>query len=127
MSTPPTQLDDQTVTRPASYAVALLHDVRSGDELHEYLAGIDATLTPYRGTFLIHGGSPRVVEGTLTSDLIVIGFPAADGAQRWYDSAAYQRLAALRRTFAKGTVALCRGELAQHRAVDILSSEATVR
>ena len=109
------------MTRPASYAVGLLHDVQPGEGLQTYLTGIDATLAPYGGSFLIHGGTPRVVEGTLTCDLIVIGFPDREGAQAWYDSPAYQRLAVLRRTFALGTLVLCCGEDADHRALDILS------
>ena len=102
MSTDPTARSVQTMTRPASYAVALLRDVQCGGSLQDYLTGIDATLAPFGGSFLIHGGSPRTVEGSLTSDLIVIGFPDPDGAQNWYDSSADQQLAALRRTFARG-------------------------
>jgi len=70
----------QSMTRPASYALGLLHDIQPGQGLQTYLSGIDATLAPYGGSFLIHGGSPQVVEGSLTCNLIVIGFPDADGA-----------------------------------------------
>ncbi len=111
----------QSMTRPASYALGLLHDIQPGQGLQTYLSGIDATLAPYGGSFLIHGGSPQVVEGSLTCNLIVIGFPDADGAQHWYQSPAYQQLAVLRRTFAQGAVVLCRGEDAGHRGLDILS------
>ncbi|MDJ0362782.1 DUF1330 domain-containing protein [Rhodococcus sp. H29-C3] len=110
------------MTRPASYALALLHDIHPGPALHTYLGGIDATLAPHGGSFLIHGGTPRVVEGSLTCDLIVIGFPHADGAHHWYHSPAYQQLAELRRTFAQGAVVLYRGEDIDHRAFDILTS-----
>lgn len=114
----------ENMTRPASYAVAMLHEVQPGEGMETYLSEIDDTLSPYGGTFLIHGGSPRVMEGTYTHDLIVIGFPDADGADRWYDSPKYQRLAALRQTFASGDVFLCNGEGADHRAIDILSRHA---
>ncbi len=114
----------QIMTRPASYAVALLHDVQPGQELRTYLAGIDDTLAPYGGQFLIHGGSPQIVEGSLTCDIIVLGFTDAHGAHHWYDSPAYQQLAAVRRTVAHGVVVLCRGEDADHRAADILTRAA---
>ncbi len=65
----------QSMTRPASYALDLLHDIQPGQGLQTYLSGIDDTLAPYGDSFLIHGGSPQVVEGSLTCDLIVIGFP----------------------------------------------------
>lgn len=64
MSTYPTARSVQTMTRPASYAVALLRDVQFGGPLQDYLTGIDATLAPFGGSFLIHGGSPRTVEGS---------------------------------------------------------------
>jgi len=115
-----------SMTRPVSYAVGLLHDIHPGPALTAYLTGIDATLAPYGGSFLIHGGSPQVVEGSLSSDIIVLGFPEADGAGRWYDCPAYQELPALRRTFAQGTVVLCDGEDADHRALDILERAGVV-
>jgi len=121
MSTDMPDHSGEIMTRPASYAIGLLHEVQPGAELADYLTGIDATLQPFGGSFLVHGGSPQVMEGSLTCDLIVIGFPAADGAQRWYHSPAYQQLAVLRRTFAQGSVILCRGEDSDHRALDILT------
>ncbi|MDN5896768.1 MAG: DUF1330 domain-containing protein [Nocardioides sp.] len=114
------------MTRPESYAVALLHEIRPGEGLQTYLSDIDDTLVPYGGSFLIHGGSPQVVEGSLTCDLVVIGFPDGEGAQDWYESPAYQRLATLRRTFAQGAVLLCGGEGVDHRALDILSRRGVV-
>lgn len=110
-----------TTTRPASFAVGILHAIEPGDGLQTYLTEIDDTLAPYGGSFFIHGGSPTVVEGSFSSDLIVIGFPEIDGAKDWYASPAYQRLARIRRAFSQGTVVLCRGEDADHRAVDVLS------
>ncbi|MGI3785163.1 MAG: DUF1330 domain-containing protein [Janthinobacterium lividum] len=104
----------------ASYAVGLLHDVERGSGIVEYLTKIDATLADYGGRFVVHGGESVVVEGTVDSDLIVIEFPEPDGATRWYHSDAYQRLARLRQTFARGAVVLCAGTEPGHRAIDIL-------
>jgi uncharacterized protein (DUF1330 family) len=103
-----------------SYAVGLLHDVRRGPEIVEYLTEIDATLADHGGRFLVHGGGRTVVEGTLDSDLVVIEFSDPDGATRWYHSDAYQRLARLRQTFAQGAVVLYVGTEPGHRAEDIL-------
>lgn len=114
-------MDTLQLVHPASYVVGLLTDVCLGDELVEYLTRIDETLTPYGGSFLIHGGSPKAVEGSIDADLIVIGFPAPDGAERWYHSSAYQELAVLRQRFSDGSVVLYTGEGPTHRAIDILS------
>jgi hypothetical protein len=40
----------------SAYAVAHLRRVNVGPEIVEYIARIDATLEPYDGRFLIHGG-----------------------------------------------------------------------
>ncbi|WP_160007803.1 DUF1330 domain-containing protein [Nocardioides sp. AX2bis] len=86
----------------------MLHAIEPGEGLQTYLTEIDDTLAPYGGSFFIHGGSPTVVEGSFSDDLIVIGFPETDGAKDWYASAAYQRLARIRRAFSQGTVVLSR-------------------
>ena len=41
----------------AAYAVGILNDVRMGPDIVEYLERIDATLAPYDGHFIIHGGT----------------------------------------------------------------------
>jgi len=104
-----------------SYAVAVLDDVLMGDDITEYLRRIDDTLAPFDGRFLIHGARPDVREGNWPGDLIVVRFPSSEGAQRWYDSDAYQAIAPLRTNNSKGTVALFEGVDADHRATDILA------
>ncbi len=59
----------------AAYAVARLSDVRIGQEIRSYLERIDATLAPFRGRFLVHGGPKIELEGRWSEDLIVIAFP----------------------------------------------------
>ena len=39
-----------------AYAVAILHEVELGPEIVTYLERIDATLAPFGGRFIIHGG-----------------------------------------------------------------------
>ena len=47
-----------------AYAVAHMRQVTMGPPIVEYLERIDATLAPFGGRFLVHGGKPEVVEGT---------------------------------------------------------------
>ena len=114
-------MTDETVGTGGSYAVAILNDVLMGDSISQYLQRIDATLAPFDGHFLIHGGRPDVREGVWSGDLIVLRFPATDGAQRWYDSDAYQAIAGLRASNSRGTVALFAGVEPDHHATDILT------
>lgn len=87
------------MTRRSAYAIAR---VRSADPTHpeiaEYLAQIQATLDPFNGRFLIHGGG-RVeeVEGSWGGiGAIVIEFPDRASAKGWYESDAYQAIIPLR-------------------------------
>lgn len=59
----------------SAYAVGHLRNVRMGPGIITYLQGIDATIEPYQGRFIIHGDRPLVKEGNWTGDLIVIEFP----------------------------------------------------
>ncbi|HET6467075.1 MAG TPA: DUF1330 domain-containing protein [Geminicoccaceae bacterium] len=104
-----------------AYAVAHLHEVEMGPEIVEYLERIDATLAPFGGRFLVHGGETTVLEGSWRGDLIVIAFPDRARARAWYDSAAYQRILRLRTGHARGEVVLVDGVPDGHRATDVLA------
>ncbi|MFC6634188.1 DUF1330 domain-containing protein [Microbulbifer taiwanensis] len=103
-----------------AYAIGHLHNVKMGEEIVEYLREIDATLAPYGGRFLVHGGPYEPLEGDWGGDLIIIEFPDMVGARRWYESAAYQEILPLRRRNSDGDVILIDGVSAAHRAIDIL-------
>lgn len=104
-----------------AYAVGYFDEVEMGPEIVAYLEGIDATLAPFGGRYLIHGGNKTVLEGEWPGDLIVIGFPDRASARAWYDSPAYRRLLPLRLNKAKGAVILIDGVGEDHRATDILT------
>ncbi|WP_166345968.1 DUF1330 domain-containing protein [Phytoactinopolyspora limicola] len=103
-----------------AYAVAHLHDVHLGEGIVEYLRGIDATLEPFGGRFVIHGGVPTVLEGTWTGDLIVIEFPDRASALAWYQSDDYQRILPLRLANSTGYGMIIDGVGADHVATDVL-------
>jgi uncharacterized protein (DUF1330 family) len=103
-----------------AYAVAHLRNVAMGPEIVEYLRRIDATLEPFGGRFLIHGGDTQVLEGQWSGDLIVVAFPDRDRARAWYDSPAYRDILRLRADNSDGEVILVDGVPEDHRATDIL-------
>ncbi|GAB3836514.1 DUF1330 domain-containing protein [Micromonospora andamanensis] len=80
----------------AGYAIAHLRTPTANDEVFEYLERIQATLDPFNGRFLVHGGALDVLEGTWPGAVVVIEFPDTDSAHSWYDSAAYQAILPLR-------------------------------
>jgi uncharacterized protein (DUF1330 family) len=103
-----------------SYAVAHMRTVDLNEHIAEYLHRIDATLDPFGGRFLIHGPELQVVEGEWPGTLIVIEFPADDGARRWYDSEAYRQIIALRTGNSGSDVVIASGVEHPHRATDVL-------
>jgi uncharacterized protein (DUF1330 family) len=106
-----------------AYAVADLHKVEMGPAIVEYLERIDATLAPFGGRYIIHGGRKAVLEGEWAGDLIVIAFPDRASAAAWYASPDYQAIKPLRTDHSAGDVVLVDGVGADHRATDVLAFE----
>ena len=75
-----------------AYAVAHLRQVTMGPPTVEYLERIDATLAPFGGRFIVHGGDVEVLEGSWPGALIVIEFPDRGQVRAWYDSEAYREI-----------------------------------
>jgi len=105
----------------SAYGVANLREVEIGPAIVEYLERIDATLRPFGGKFVIHGGAAELLEGSWKGDLIVIEFPDRATARAWYASAAYQKILKLRTDNAVGDVILVDGVSEGHRATDVLA------
>jgi uncharacterized protein (DUF1330 family) len=112
---------ERSTTMNPVYAIAYLRDVRFGEEIIEYLQRIDATLAPYGGRFLVHGGAITPAEGTWDGDLVIIGFPDRASAVEWYDSPAYQEILPLRTENSRSIAALVEGVPAQYQATDKLA------
>lgn len=104
-----------------AYAVAYLREVDFGAEIVEYIEKIDATLAPYGGRFLVHGGALTPAEGTWDGDLVIIEFPDAAGARDWYESPAYQEILPLRTEHSTSIACIVEGVPTGYRAVDKLS------
>ena len=103
-----------------AYAVAHMRQVTVGPQIVEYLHKIDATLEPFGGRFLVHGGELEVVENEWPGHLIVIEFPDKEHARGWYSSPAYQAILALRTDNSHADVVLAEGVRHPHKATDVL-------
>jgi uncharacterized protein (DUF1330 family) len=105
----------------STYAVAHLRKVAMGPAIIEYLQRIDATLKPFGGRFVVHGGEVERLEGDWAGDLIIIAFPDRAHAHAWYGSDAYQAILSLRTSNSEGDVMLVDTVPEDHRATDILA------
>jgi uncharacterized protein (DUF1330 family) len=103
-----------------AYAMAHLRSVDVGAEIVEYLDRIDATLEPFDGRFIVHGGMPEVREDEFPGTIVVIEFPDRAAATAWYESPAYQAILPLRTEHSDGTAFIIDGVKPGHRAPDSL-------
>lgn len=111
-----------TSPHTTAYAIAYLRNVDFGDAIIDYLSRIDATLAPFGGRFLVHGGEVAGVEGEWDGDVIVIGFPDRESARGWYGSPAYQEILPLRTGHSEGIAAIVSGVPSDYQATDGLAA-----
>jgi uncharacterized protein (DUF1330 family) len=104
----------------SAYGIAHLRSVDFGPAIIEYLQRIDATLEPYGGRFIVHGGKAEVMEGQWPGDIVVIAFPDLATARAWYASPAYRDILALRADHSVGDLILVDGCDDDHKATDLL-------
>ncbi|QGZ63448.1 DUF1330 domain-containing protein [Paraburkholderia acidisoli] len=103
-----------------TYAIGHLHHVEMGPDIVEYLEKIDATLAPFGGRFLVHGGPVESLEGAFSGDLIVIEFASRERARAWYRSSDYQAILPLRTSHSTSDVFFIDQVSMPHRATDVL-------
>ena len=64
-----------------SYAVAHMRQVTMGPAVVEYLQRIDATLAPFGGRFIVHGGEVEVMEGNWPGHLAMLAASKTSAAR----------------------------------------------
>jgi uncharacterized protein (DUF1330 family) len=106
----------------SAYAIARVRSVEFCDDIVEYLRRIDATLEPYGGRFLVHGGKPDLVEGSWGPDAIIIQFPDREQMRAWWDSAGYREIMPLRTRHMEADIVFVDGVPAHYRAAKLVSS-----
>lgn len=94
---------------PDAYAIAHLRTPQINEDVLDYLETIQATLDPFEGRFLVHGGTVEPKEGDWPGTVVVIRFPGIDAARGWYDSSAYQSILHLRTNHIDGEAILVEG------------------
>lgn len=85
-------------------------EVTDAERYGDYTSGVQASLEPYGGRFLVRGGATESIEGDwLPKRLVVIEFPSREAAQRWYDSPEYQTIVGIRHEAAETRMILAEG------------------
>lgn len=115
-------MDEQQHQQVPAYAFAYLRDVDLNEEVVDYIQRIEATMAPYDGRFIVHGGRLVPAEGEWDGDVVVIAFPSLGAARAWYDSPAYQEILPLRTQNSRSVAAIVEGVPAGYRATDKLAA-----
>ena len=85
-------------------------DITNPDGYREYTQLVPATITKYGGRFLHRGGPVSILEGDWPQRRrVIIEFPDAETARRWFDSPEYEKPKALRRANSEGRLLLLEG------------------
>ncbi|MEU9415109.1 DUF1330 domain-containing protein [Streptomyces sp. NPDC051000] len=92
-----------------AYAIAHIRPTTMNDDVLRYIEGIQATMDPFGGRFLVHGREVEVLEGPFPGTVVMIGFPDLERARAWYASDAYQALIPLRTDHMPGEIVLVEG------------------
>ena len=79
-----------------AYAIAHLRNPQLNADVVDYIDRIQATMDPFGGRFIVHGGEVDVREGEWPGTIVIIEFPDAAAAAEWYDSPEYQEILPLR-------------------------------
>jgi uncharacterized protein (DUF1330 family) len=92
-----------------AYVIADI-EVQDPEQYTRYGALVPATLEPFGGRFLVRGGEHESLEGDWRPRrLVVLEFPSADHARRWYASADYVAAMAIRHRASTGSIVLVEG------------------
>ncbi|MBR7835685.1 DUF1330 domain-containing protein [Actinospica durhamensis] len=103
-----------------AYAVAFVRKCELNTEIVEYLQRIDATMDPFEGRFVAHGGGAENVEGEAAMDVIVIEFPSREQLRGWWNSPEYQQIKPLRTNNMDADILFVDGVPAGYRGADSL-------
>jgi len=93
----------------AGYLIAEI-EVHDPALFEEYRKQVPATIARYGGKYLVRGGATDTIEGGWTpARLVVLEFPSLEQARKWYHSAEYKPLLAMRLKAAKFRAILVEG------------------
>lgn len=82
-------------------------EIRDPAGFEEYRQRVPATIERYGGRYVVRGGAHEVLEGEWKPRrLVMLEFPSAEQARRWYHSEEYRDLKALRQRTSRANTVL---------------------
>ncbi len=85
-------------------------DVTDPERYEDYKARAGPSVEQYGGKYIVRGGACEVLEGErVPNRVVVLEFPDAAAARRWYTSSEYSAAKAVRAEAAAGSLILVEG------------------
>ena len=85
-------------------------EITNPEGYKEYTTHVPATIAKYGGRFVVRGGKATTLEGEWPERRrVLIEFPSADAARKWFDSPEYEKPKAMRQANSKGRLLLLEG------------------
>lgn len=93
----------------AAYVIGDI-EVTDPEAFQEYRNRVAATVEQYSGRFVVRGGRVNLKEGDWQPRrLLMLEFPSLEQAERWYNSAEYKPLIAIREKAARTHLIIVEG------------------
>jgi uncharacterized protein (DUF1330 family) len=93
----------------SAYVIAEI-EVTDPAAYEDYRRQVPAVVEKYQGKFIVRGGRIESMEGGWSPKrMVVVEFPSMDQALKWYRSADYAPLIALRQKASKGKLIIVEG------------------
>jgi uncharacterized protein (DUF1330 family) len=85
-------------------------EITNPEGYKEYTKAVPATIEKYGGRFIHRGGPVSVLEGEWPERRrVLIEFPTAEAARKWFDSPEYDKPKAMRKANSDGRLLLLEG------------------
>jgi uncharacterized protein (DUF1330 family) len=93
----------------AAYVIADV-EITDPERYSDYTAQTPESIARHGGRWVARGGAAQVLEGDWEPGrIVVIEFPSMDAALEWFNSDAYQELAAIRREASAARILVVEG------------------
>ena len=93
----------------AAYVIATV-EITDPEAYEEYRRRVPETIERHGGRFLVRGGASEILEGSWQPKrVVVLEFPDADAARRWYSSDEYGPLIEIRQRASNAHLLLVEG------------------
>ena len=92
-----------------AYVIANI-DVKDPVRYQDYIKMSPSSITQYGGRFIARGGKAQVLEGNWQPKrLVLLEFPSAEQARKWWESEEYAPAKALRQATSDGELTIIEG------------------